>query len=133
MWRIWFNRNQVVHGMGKQDMAAVVDWSMCYLSDFRAANVAENKDGMSGKIRNVVVRWQPTTEGLYKVNTDASVDSGKHLAGLGLVIRDHLGFVMASSAQCIGACFTPMIMEAVAVLWVLNWLLRRMLLEWSIW
>ncbi|KAK1577985.1 hypothetical protein Q3G72_026624 [Acer saccharum] len=67
MWRIWFNRNQVVHGMGKQDMAAVVDWSRCYLSDFRAANVVENKDGMSGKIRNVVIRWQPPTEGLYKV------------------------------------------------------------------
>ncbi|KAK3220167.1 hypothetical protein Dsin_014137 [Dipteronia sinensis] len=43
-------------------------------------------------------------------------DRDKLVVGVGLVIRDYQGMVMATSAQCICASYSPLLAEAVAVL-----------------
>ncbi|KAK4850457.1 hypothetical protein QYF36_006927 [Acer negundo] len=41
------------------------------------------------------VLWRPHVEGVYKVNSDAALDSANLMVGFGLVIRDFKGSVMA--------------------------------------
>ncbi|KAK3205554.1 hypothetical protein Dsin_019600 [Dipteronia sinensis] len=62
-----------------------------------------------------VIRWKPPSDGFYKVNINASLDVANHGIGIGLVIRDHQGFVMASSSQRLEVCFSPQIAEAMAI------------------
>ncbi|KAK2635623.1 hypothetical protein Ddye_030415 [Dipteronia dyeriana] len=47
---------------------------------------------------------------------DAAVDVDRQGIGVAMVIRDHKGFVMASSFQRIEACYSPQVAEAVVVL-----------------
>ncbi|KAK3211190.1 hypothetical protein Dsin_015896 [Dipteronia sinensis] len=65
-------------------------------------------------------RWNPPREGIYKINCDASVDAKNELVGLGLVIRNHLGEVMATGAYWLKENFSPKITEAIAVLYGIN-------------
>ncbi|KAK2654361.1 hypothetical protein Ddye_014217 [Dipteronia dyeriana] len=62
------------------------------------------------------VKWQPPTEGHYKVNCDASLDVQNQVVGIGLIICDSFGLVMAAAAQRIRASYSPLIAEVVAVL-----------------
>ncbi|KAI9195822.1 hypothetical protein LWI28_018444 [Acer negundo] len=62
------------------------------------------------------VCWQPPSSGLYKLNTDASLDSTSQQIDLGMVIRDQEGFIMGSSAQRVDANFSPKVAEALAIL-----------------
>ncbi|KAK3184746.1 hypothetical protein Dsin_032032 [Dipteronia sinensis] len=54
--------------------------------------------------------------GVYKLNTDAAVNSKNNCVGQGLVIRNHRGMVMASSAQNMDMLVTPYVAEAMAIL-----------------
>ncbi|KAK1553333.1 hypothetical protein Q3G72_032938 [Acer saccharum] len=48
-----------------------------------------------------VFSWRPSDMGRYKVNCDASFDMEGNMVGIGLIIRDSEGTVMASSSQSI--------------------------------
>ncbi|KAK3218202.1 hypothetical protein Dsin_012172 [Dipteronia sinensis] len=63
-----------------------------------------------------VVRWEPPLEHLYKINTDASIKVQDNCVGVGIVIHNHCGLIMCSSAQRIEANFFPQIAEAVTIL-----------------
>ncbi|KAK2652073.1 hypothetical protein Ddye_011929 [Dipteronia dyeriana] len=52
--------------------------------------------------------------GRYKVNTDAAIDALGMLVGLGIVICDSDGFVMAASSADRG-CLYPQVVEAIAI------------------
>ena len=54
--------------------------------------------------------------GMYKLNTDAALDVRGNVVGVGLVIWDRVGRVMATSAQRVVASFTPPVAEASTVL-----------------
>ncbi|KAK1566722.1 hypothetical protein Q3G72_003368 [Acer saccharum] len=54
--------------------------------------------------------------GIYKLNTDASLDACSHHIGLGFVIRDCVGAIMATNAQRVEVNLTPKLAEALAIL-----------------
>ncbi|KAK3231558.1 hypothetical protein Dsin_003439 [Dipteronia sinensis] len=97
LWRLWFIRNQAVHERVRHDVTSVVSWLGCFFSDFREAN--KTGDPLYSTPKLVVPRWRPPDRGIYKLNTDAAVDEENSCVGLGMIIRDHLGRVMASSSQ----------------------------------
>ena len=35
IWRIWYNRNQVVHGLDRVDLGEVLNWANAYLTEFK--------------------------------------------------------------------------------------------------
>ena len=61
------------------------------------------------------MKWQPPDIGFFKLNTDAAVDVSSQRVGLGMIIQDHLGFVMGASAQTMVANFPPNIVEAMTI------------------
>ncbi|KAK2637132.1 hypothetical protein Ddye_031924 [Dipteronia dyeriana] len=76
------------------------------MGDFRRANSVP-----SDKVANVSVekrKWKPPAEGLFKINTDAAINGSLGHVGIGIIIRDSAGHVMASSS--------PQSAEAVAIL-----------------
>ncbi|KAK3199406.1 hypothetical protein Dsin_022821 [Dipteronia sinensis] len=114
LWRNWFLRNKSVHGGGRDEMGSVVDWCKGFVEDFRDVNavpVVRDQVQISEPIR-----WKPPREGLYKLKTDAALNGGLLPVGTGLVIRDHAGNLMASSAQKVEATFSPQVAEAMAIL-----------------
>ncbi|KAK3226506.1 hypothetical protein Dsin_006368 [Dipteronia sinensis] len=60
-----------------------------------SAQQSNGKDPITQKL----VRWIPPIPGIYKMNTDAALDGAGMVVGVGIVIRDSEGFVMAASAQ----------------------------------
>ncbi|KAI9194421.1 hypothetical protein LWI28_005846 [Acer negundo] len=65
---------------------------------------------------NSVISWSPPCSGLFKINSDAELDVGNGKVGLGIIIRDSEGEILACRASPILAGFSPLISEVVAVL-----------------
>ncbi|KAK3218996.1 hypothetical protein Dsin_012966 [Dipteronia sinensis] len=113
-WRNWHLRNQLVHESGRSGLKAVVSWSMNYISNYRDAMLT----GAAARKRDVIpkaVKWEAPRRGVFKLNTDAALDVRLLRTGLGMVIRDHTGFVMASWAQRLEANYSPLVAEAMAI------------------
>ncbi|KAK2641422.1 hypothetical protein Ddye_023185 [Dipteronia dyeriana] len=92
----------------------VVLWSSSILDDFRRANF--NPPLVRHGLVDESIKWKPPVIGIFKVNTDAAIDSKEGRVGLGIMIRDCEGFVLASSAQIVKANFPPQLAEALALL-----------------
>ena len=45
------------------------------------------------------MRWLPPPEVCFKANFDASLFDGTNSVGIGVVVRDHLGCVIAALSQ----------------------------------
>ncbi|KAK1569107.1 hypothetical protein Q3G72_032578 [Acer saccharum] len=96
-------------------MEYVVSWSMGYVSDYNSANLkTEIIREVGGEPQ--MIRWKSPGSGMYKLNIDVYLEMGLRKTGLGMVIWDHTGFMMASSAQRIEALYTPQIVKALAIL-----------------
>ncbi|KAL5797435.1 hypothetical protein ACOSQ2_002255 [Xanthoceras sorbifolium] len=63
-----------------------------------------------------VVRWSPPLFGLYKINTDATIDFKSNRVGLGAVIRNSDGQVMALCAKHLHIHCSVVYAEAMALL-----------------
>ncbi|KAK2650956.1 hypothetical protein Ddye_018445 [Dipteronia dyeriana] len=114
IWRIWYRRNDLVHNHGSLRVEEVVLWSLTFLSDFQRANSVP-----SDKVANMGVeklKWKPPGKGLFKINTDAAINGSLGRVGIGIIIRDSAGHVMASSSQSLRSVLSPQSAEAVAIL-----------------
>ncbi|KAK3189882.1 hypothetical protein Dsin_029443 [Dipteronia sinensis] len=109
----WFRRNDKVHESASFHDDDVVPSTMSYLSDFRKANTMKSK--VSGERGMDTSRWIPHDRGRFKVNTDDAIDAESGNAGVGIIIRDSYGEVLASSSQSVGARYSPQIVEALAL------------------
>ncbi|KAK2652270.1 hypothetical protein Ddye_012126 [Dipteronia dyeriana] len=93
----------------------VVTWCNGFLTDYLAANsmVCVTKSPLT---KTDMICCQHPSASVYKINTDAAMDVDRQGISVGVVIRDHQGFVMDSSSQWIEACYSPQVAEAVAIL-----------------
>ncbi|KAK3221600.1 hypothetical protein Dsin_008625 [Dipteronia sinensis] len=82
--------------------------------EFQKAN--EMRVGSNGAAASTVIRWRPPTANVYKLNTDAALDVGRGIVGVGAIIRNHQGHVMGSTSQRLEATFSPKEAEAMAIL-----------------
>ncbi|KAK3228678.1 hypothetical protein Dsin_000559 [Dipteronia sinensis] len=102
LWRNWYRRNVQVHGTAQIHAVDVVPWARSFLADFKAANkVAEGPRRTCGV--PVAPKWCLPENGVYKINTDAEAD---RKAGIGIIVRNWRGEVMASSSQMISRRLT---------------------------
>ena len=90
-WAMWFNRNEVWHGGRKKSVEALFQWSCQYLQEFQEANQADPIP-----VVPQVVRQSPPPTARYKVNVDSAIFSAKKSAGVGVMIRDSNGQVIAA-------------------------------------
>ncbi|KAK3204546.1 hypothetical protein Dsin_018592 [Dipteronia sinensis] len=64
----------------------------------------------------ITVRMKSSQNGYHKMNTDAALQVRVQRVGLGLVVRDCLGEVMAASGQRLEAGYAPRVAKAATVL-----------------
>ncbi|KAI9192797.1 hypothetical protein LWI28_027871 [Acer negundo] len=95
-WCLWFLRNNYAHDGGRHELGTVVEWCERYLVEYG------NAIGVVVVCDSVQVlepaRWVGPMVGMYKLNTDAAIGGLHPCVGVGMVIRDNMGNVMASSA-----------------------------------
>ncbi|MBA0626980.1 hypothetical protein Godav_004543 [Gossypium davidsonii] len=89
LWNIWNNRNNVIFRGNDEDAGLIWDRACKLNDDFRSHNFSFQP------ILPQVPRsckWEKPSEGVTKVNVDASADA------LGIIARDSDGFVLRSKA-----------------------------------
>ncbi|KAL5577239.1 hypothetical protein UlMin_018938 [Ulmus minor] len=111
MWRFWFRRNKWKHEKQWLDDESCLSWARQHLSDFQHFH---NKTYHSpAKISPKP--WEAPVMSTIKVNTDAAWCSQKKKFGLGAVIRDSAGSVLASVATPVYAPVTVAVAEGWAL------------------
>ncbi|KAK3188891.1 hypothetical protein Dsin_028452 [Dipteronia sinensis] len=113
LWKIWYCRNGRIHNSILILDDDLVPWAMDYLADFKNANSSVKNVSPVGSPSSML--WSPPAIGQLKMNTDAALDAESGRVGVGITIRNHLGEVMASSAQSVEAGHSPQVAEALAI------------------
>ncbi|KAK3225096.1 hypothetical protein Dsin_004958 [Dipteronia sinensis] len=87
---------------------------MNYISNYRDAMLT-GAAAERGDVIPKAVKWEAPRRGVCKLNTDAALDVRLLRTGLGMVIRDHASFIMASKTQRLEANYSPQVAEAMAI------------------
>ncbi|KAK9986544.1 hypothetical protein SO802_031495 [Lithocarpus litseifolius] len=80
----------------------------------RVSDFAQHNTAPTAPVRCPTTGWQPPEHGRYKVNVDGALFDADNTAGLGVVIRDEHGQVMASLSERIPLPPTVIEVEALA-------------------
>jgi hypothetical protein len=94
LWRVWHHRNNVVHGDGKASISA----SVPYLVNYHRSFLGEEPEA------GIAPSWTAPAVGAVKGNVDAGWDSTTRRAGIGIIIRDHLGSTLLAEWRFIPSC-----------------------------
>lgn len=64
-----------VHGSKDVKIGNVNEWSQSFVNDFREGGMP--KDRRSTQTAQIVVTWTPPKLGIYKLNTDATINKSR--------------------------------------------------------
>ena len=92
-WLIWDQRNVVVHGGHLKDPRWLNKRAAELLDEYKKAQA---RMVISNAIPRCRSYWQPLTQDVYKLNFDAAVFSDMNCSGVGAIVRNHVGEVMAA-------------------------------------
>ena len=95
-WGIWKSRNEVRHGGKRRPGQVVVRSSLRLLADFQAANERPSKQETENQ---PMATWLPPPQGSFKVNVDGALFSKTKQAGVGVMVRDEQGNVIAAMSR----------------------------------
>ena len=82
-----------------------------YLREFKSISDAKSRQMTKGITVKEI--WKPPVVGKFKVNVDSAFSGGK--VGIGVVIRDSVGELIASMASPIANVLKPSHLEALAI------------------
>uniref|UniRef100_A0A803Q8P9 Reverse transcriptase domain-containing protein n=1 Tax=Cannabis sativa TaxID=3483 RepID=A0A803Q8P9_CANSA len=71
--------------------------------------------------------WKPPLAGAFKLNVDAAVDGSRNVIGVGAILRDSCGKVIAALSKQLVGNFKSHEMEALAIFHSLNWAFQQQL------
>ena len=108
-WAVWNRRNKLRFNEVPCPLDQILTLSKDRITEFQRIHQVTG----TPQHRNHT-RWKPPEHGTYKVNYDGAVFSQQGKAGLGVIIRNHEGAVMASLAQQIPLPTTVAQVEALA-------------------
>lgn len=93
-WCMWFNRNKVRMVQPRQMGSQILHKARGMLSKFQLAHhrPLQHKDAMDS-------RWVPPSPPWYKINVDAAIFNQLNSVGVGALIRDHEGSVLAAMSK----------------------------------
>ena len=94
IWNIWFQWNQVRTSPPGWPLDQIVQQAYQSFQEFRSA---QSRKPIAATPTQV--RWQPPLVDLIKINFDRAVFKDEKRVGIGVVVRDSLGLVMASLSQ----------------------------------
>ena len=109
-WSIWFNRNKTRLGNACQSPHEIVHKARVLLLEYQHAHLHPPLFKNDSN-----TRWVPPVFPWYKVNVDAVVLSNLGTTGIGVIIRDHEGSVIAAMSKRLPLMLGPLEAEAKAV------------------
>nr|POF23783.1 hypothetical protein CFP56_13720 [Quercus suber] len=101
LWLVWLSRNKTRVGTEVGSIKAEIVWL---------------KDGKQGQPQPPVARWTPPETDVFKVNFEGAVIPGSQKIGVGIVIRDSEGQIMAALSEKLRVprIQKPEVVEAIA-------------------
>ncbi|KAL5847673.1 hypothetical protein ACOSQ3_011197 [Xanthoceras sorbifolium] len=84
--------------------------------DFRRAHLIPPSLPVSSLLPVPHMHWQPPPVGVFSVNTDAAIRTHLVKIGLGVIIRNSVGKVLACCCSCLNIICSPPIAEALAMI-----------------
>ncbi|KAL0017657.1 hypothetical protein SO802_004726 [Lithocarpus litseifolius] len=96
VWSTWRNRNERRHGGKNLAAAAIYGTTMTMLQEYYAAHENASQTEDVSPCQNI---WTPPPHGWYKVNTDGAVFPKQKWAGIGVIVRDEQGRVVAAMSK----------------------------------
>ncbi|KAM6563086.1 hypothetical protein CsatB_023084 [Cannabis sativa] len=131
LWSIWTERNRVVHGSSAKPASILASFAVNYLSNFRSATKKYHTAATSAPTLPTsapgATKWTPLTGLNLKLNVDAALDANRNIVGVGVVVRNSAGHVLAAMVKLIISNFASHIMEAKAMFHSLNWVIQLQL------
>ena len=91
LWTLWNRRNNLHLGKPTLSLGQVVEFAQDQILEKNPCNVAFQQSRL-----HQITAWQAPVQHAYKVNFDGAVFADEGLAGLGVVIRNDHGLIMAS-------------------------------------
>lgn len=113
-YRIWLARNLRIFQQGEKEPIDTIEYQMQDLASVR--NWRESQ--ASGGSCKLDTRWKKPPLGFVKINCDAAVTDES--CGMGVIARDDAGKVLFVGARKVQIGSTPLIAEAEAVAWALE-------------
>jgi ribonuclease HI len=109
---IWKRRNGVMHGEQFKHPGEVVRQATGHLNDFRNANMKQG-EGMESS-PSTKAKWEAPVLDFYKANWDVAISQAENIVGIGVIIRDGQGNVIAALSQQVKSMHDPVTTEAIA-------------------
>ncbi|XP_075655031.1 uncharacterized protein LOC142625226 [Castanea sativa] len=130
-WRIWNQRNRVRINQPAEALHQLAYLSKVWLDDYQGRQVIlATQVQQSRQSKN---HWKPPPSELYKINFDGAIFPHDKKSGVGVVIRDHRGRVIASCSKLVHQQLSSNEIEAFAAGWALSFALdvgvKRAILE----
>ncbi|KAK3125239.1 hypothetical protein QOZ80_7BG0602170 [Eleusine coracana subsp. coracana] len=94
IWRTWHLRNNLTQASVWLPIEGTDLFLTNYLNSLRECRVRSPdvpSHKMTGKGGSASKWWKPTKEGVLKINVDEAFNPASGVAGLGVIIRDHVG------------------------------------------
>ncbi|XP_059431505.1 uncharacterized protein LOC132165008 [Corylus avellana] len=113
--RIWLRRNELVHGGLFSHPKLLMEKTELAIQEFNLAQ-ARGEQSMPLSVEPAGVRWSAPLQGWVKANWDAALDRKSGWMGLGVVIRDSQGNMVAARCEVQKGSLVPAAAEAQAFL-----------------
>ena len=109
VWSIWHQRNQIRTQQSHRLLNLLFQWAHDNYLEYKALKIA------SVPCRTVRrVRWKPPDPGSYKINFDGATFVEENCSGLGVIVRDEAGLVIAAMATRVPQLLQAIEIEALA-------------------
>ncbi|XP_015384281.2 uncharacterized protein LOC107176378 [Citrus sinensis] len=116
LWVIWNARNNWLFNGKCEDPSRLIAKAMSIADSVKRIKQPEHNCSLelTSMQQN---QWSPPSEDWVKVNVDAAIDEQNNLAGLGAVIRNYRGEVVAAAVNTVKSFGDVEMYEAKAALW----------------
>uniref|UniRef100_A0A803QMZ3 Reverse transcriptase domain-containing protein n=1 Tax=Cannabis sativa TaxID=3483 RepID=A0A803QMZ3_CANSA len=134
MWAIWHERNKVIHGGVSKPSRDITVFANQHLDKFHRSsrknqqqytvcNTSTSPVDVQATIQqhSTTVSWTPPTLSGLKLNVDAALNQEQKILGVGAIIRNENGNVIAALSKPVQGCFRSDELEAKALFHSLNW------------
>ncbi|GMN38536.1 hypothetical protein TIFTF001_007770 [Ficus carica] len=113
VWSLWTDRNDFVFNKRSLKVSGVFERAGRVLVDCQNYGQV-NSVGPPQQERLHKQPWSPPRHGVHKINTDANVRKMHGFIGIGVIIRDVDGMVIAALSKKIMGFFSPLVADSLA-------------------
>ncbi|XP_059446364.1 uncharacterized protein LOC132177903 [Corylus avellana] len=112
--QIWMRRNKWVHEGNFINPNVLTKEAQAYVHEFQKVNELATSATDENVNKNENVKWSAPTQGWLKVNWDVAIDKAGGRMGIGAIVREEKGNVIATMCKTQSGSFEPTMGEALA-------------------